>query len=102
MRFALFEKDKGLEAAGEAYARWFAARLVKVEQRLEGRTYLCADRFTIADIAIGYALFLSTQVGLSDRLTPRASQYLKAMTARPAFKEAIETEKRLAEAQGVG
>ena len=35
MRFALFEKDKGWGEAGEAYAKWFWKRLVKLEQRLE-------------------------------------------------------------------
>ena len=33
-------------------------RLVKLEQRLDGREYLCADRFTVADICCGYALIL--------------------------------------------
>ena len=40
MRFALFEKDKGWGEAGEAYAKWFWKRLVKLEQRLETRDYL--------------------------------------------------------------
>ncbi|MEM6475719.1 MAG: glutathione S-transferase N-terminal domain-containing protein, partial [Pseudomonadota bacterium] len=37
MRFAIFEKDKGWAEAGEAYAKWFYKRLVKIEQRLESR-----------------------------------------------------------------
>ena len=43
MRFAIFEKHKGWEDAGHAYANWFEKRLVKIEQRLATRDYLCAD-----------------------------------------------------------
>lgn len=101
MRFALFEKDKGWADAGLAYADWFAARLLKVEQRLEGREFLCAGRFTVADIAVGFALFLSTRIGLSDRLGDGARDYLARLMERPAFKAARAKEKAAAEAQGV-
>lgn len=85
MRFALFEPERGLAEAGEAYARWFAARLIKIEQRLADREYLCAGRFTLADVAVGYALFLARRVGLGDRLPPAVNHYLDRITARPAF-----------------
>lgn len=94
MRYALFEKHKGLEDAGEGYARWFEKRLIKVENRLDGRDFLCGDKFTVADICVGYALYLSTQVGLSDRLTPRAKAYLARLIERHGFKLAIEMEAR--------
>ena len=100
-RFSMFEKEKGLEAAGEAYAKWFAARLVKVERRLDDRKFLCADRFSIADIAVGYALYLTTLNGLFDRLPPRVKAYLDTMTARPAFERAVEKEIQAATKQGI-
>jgi glutathione S-transferase len=93
MRYALFEPHRGLEAAGELYARWYVARLAKLADRLETRAFLCADRFTAADIAIAYALFLSTQVGLGDRLPPRLAEWLGTMTARPGFLAARAREK---------
>jgi len=92
MRFSIFEKDKGWSEAGEAYAKWFEKRLVKVEQRLEGREYLCADRFTVADICVGYALILAKNVGLDDRVPDSLKAYRERLTARPAFKRAIERE----------
>lgn len=101
MRFSLFEKDRGLGEAGLAYADWFEKRLVKIEQRLEGRAFLCEDRMTMADVAVGYALFLSTRIGLSDRLTPNAAAYLSRLTGRPAFKAARAAERAAAEAQGL-
>lgn len=92
MRFALFEKEKGLAAAGDAYAKWFEKRLVKIERRLEGREYLCADRFTIADICVGYALILAQSVGLEDRLPDSLKPYRARLTARDAYKRAFDRE----------
>jgi glutathione S-transferase len=93
MRFALFEPQRGLETAGELYAQWYVARLAKIAARLEARDYLCAGRFTAADIAIAYALFLSTRVGLGDRLPQRLVEWLATMTARPGFIAARAREK---------
>lgn len=92
MRFCLFEKDKGLQAAGEAYAKWFHKRLIKIEQRLEGREYLCADRFTVADICVGYALILAESVGLDEGVPQSLKDYRARLTARPAYIRAFERE----------
>jgi len=103
MRFAIFEKDKGLEEAGHAYAKWFHKRLVKVEQRLQGREYLCADRFTVADICVGYALILAQNVGLDDGVPDSLKAYRDRLTARPAYKRAFEreeTQRKALEANG--
>jgi glutathione S-transferase len=92
MRFALFEKDKGWAEAGEAYAKWFWKRLVKVEQRLEGREYLCADRFTVADICVGYALVLAENVGLDEGVPDALKAYRERLTSRPAYQSALSRE----------
>lgn len=92
MRFAIFEKDKGLSEAGDAYAKWFWKRLVKVEQRLDGRDYLCADRFTVADICVGYALVLAEAVGLDEGVPQSLKDYRARLTARPAYKRAAQRE----------
>jgi glutathione S-transferase len=92
MRYAIFEPHRGLETAGKLYADWYVARLAKVASRLETRDFLCAGRFTAADIAIAYALFLSTRIGLGDRLPPRLAAWLQTMTARPGFRSAIARE----------
>lgn len=92
MRFAIFEKEKGWAEAGLAYAKWFHKRLVKVEQRLAGREFLCADRFTVADICAGYALVLAESVGLDDGVTYSLKDYRSRLTARPAYNRAIERE----------
>ena len=92
MRFCLFEKDKGLQEAGHAYAKWFHKRLIKVEQRLEGREFLCADRFTVADICVGYALILAESVGLDEGVPQSLKEYRTRLTERPAYQRALARE----------
>jgi glutathione S-transferase len=104
MRFCLFEKDKGLEEAGHAYAKWFHKRLIKVEERLATREYLCAERFTVADICVGYALILAESVGLDEGVPESLKAYRARLTARPGYIRALEREetgrKALASAKG--
>lgn len=92
MRFALFEKERGLQEAGEAYGRWFHKRLVKLERRLENRQFLCADRFTVADICCGYALVLAKSVGLDDGVPDALKAYRDRLSARDGFRRAIALE----------
>ena len=101
IRFTRLEKERGLEAAGLAYADWFGGRLAKAAARLEDHDFLCADRFTAADISVGYALFLSTLTGLDTHLTPALRAYLDRLTTRPAFRRARERERQEAAAQGI-
>lgn len=98
MRFVLFEKDKGLQEAGHAYAKWYYKRLIKVEQRLEGREFLCGDRFTVADICVGYALILSASVGLDEGVPDSLKAYRERLTARPAYQRAFQREEEGREA----
>lgn len=94
MRFAIFEKDKGLAEAGHAYAKWFHKRLVKVEQRLDTREFLCAERFTVADICVGYALILAQSVGLDEGVPDSLKDYRARLTARPAYQRACAREEQ--------
>ncbi len=92
MRFAIFEKEKGFAEAGEAYAKWFHKRLVKVEQRIEGREFLCADRFTVADICVGYALVLASKVGLDEGVPQVLKDYRSRLMKREAYERAVARE----------
>ncbi len=85
MRYRVMEPDRAPLAADD-YAKWFLARLRLLDARLaEGRDFLCGNRFTIADIAVTYALYLARYVGLADQLPARLLGYLERMTQRPAF-----------------
>ena len=101
LRFIQFEPQLGLQAAGQAYADWFGRRLIKADARLQDREFLCADRFTVADIAVGYALHLTRMTRLEQYLTPRLTEYLTALRARDGFRRAEAMEREAAAEQGV-
>ena len=93
LRFARLDRERGLAEAGEAYSRWFGARLVKLEARIAGRDFLCADRFTIADIAVCYALYLAQMTGLDEYFGPNVAFYIERQMQRPAFSMALDRER---------
>jgi glutathione S-transferase len=74
----------------EDYSIWYFSRLRSVEAALEGKQFLVADRFTIADIAISYALQMGARLGLDSRYKSNCKRYLAEMMERPAFIRAQE------------
>ena len=92
--------ERRVPQAADDYARWFLARVRAVQPALE-RDYICAGRFTAADISMAYAFMLAQQVGLHDELIPAAQAYWARMKARPSFAAAQGAQKAAAEAQGV-
>ena len=76
----------------EDYTKWYLSRLRSVESALEDREYLCADRFTIADIAVGYALFMGISLGLNEYYKPNCQRYLKSLMEREGFIRAMARE----------
>ncbi|MEW6997666.1 glutathione S-transferase family protein [Colwelliaceae bacterium BS250] len=86
LRYSQFESlDRQSEQVSEDYKKWFLARLKRLDQHLLDREYLCAAKFTVADIAVGYALFLGEQLGLDKYYQPQTLNYLQRLKARPAF-----------------
>jgi glutathione S-transferase len=82
--------ERRLPQAAEDYSVWYLSRLRCVETALQDREYLCADRFTIADIAIHFALYLGRSLGLDERYKPNCRAYLERLMERPAFQRAME------------
>lgn len=82
-------EERRLPQAVADYSKWYIARLRRLDAHLAGRGYLCDDRFTIADIAIGYALYLGKLQRLDDQYTPQVTAYLHRLMARPAFQRAV-------------
>jgi glutathione S-transferase len=90
LRYSQLEpEDRRLPQAVEDYSIWFLSRLRSVESALEGRDYLCAGRFTIADIAVHYALFLGRSLGLDVRYKPNCRAYLERLMQRDGFQRAM-------------
>jgi len=71
----------------EDYKAFFLGRLKLLNAHLATHTYLCADRFTVADICIGFALYFgrSPYVDVGDMYEPQVSDYLARLMERPAF-----------------
>jgi glutathione S-transferase len=91
LRYTRLEpKERRLPQAAEDYTVWYLSRLRSVESALEDREFLCAGRFTMADIAVHYALFLGETLGLAERYKPRSRDYLERLKERPAFRRARE------------
>lgn len=76
--------------AADDYRKWFYGRLRAVDAALQDREYLVADRFTGADIAIGFALYLAKVIGIDQDFPPAVRTYLDRLTAREAFQRANE------------
>lgn len=72
----------------EDYSELFLARAQRLADVLADRDYLCAGRFTIADISVGYALDVANYIGLTPRLPPEVKSYIDRLRARPAYRAA--------------
>lgn len=87
LRYRAFAaKDCTQQQTADDYEQWFAARLIRLDEHLNSREYLCANRFTIADIAIGFALHLGTLLNLESNYSVNIEKYLARLRNRPAFK----------------
>ena len=86
LRYREFPVKGGQQVqVADDYDAWFAARLVRLNEHLINRKYLCANRFTMADIAIGFALHLATLLKLEHHFSPQIIDYLTHLRQRPAF-----------------
>jgi glutathione S-transferase len=84
-------QERRLAQAVEDYKAFFGGRAKSVEAALaDGRDWLVAGRYTIADIVIGYAAFLATTLGAEDLLGEATTAWLARCTEREGFMRARE------------
>ncbi|MFT4941720.1 MAG: glutathione S-transferase [Paraglaciecola sp.] len=89
LRYSILEQgERRIPQAVDDYAAWFIARLRRLDAHIETREFLCDGRFTIADIAVGYALHLGQSLGLAHNYSPQVTDYLGRLQSRPAFQKA--------------
>jgi glutathione S-transferase len=94
LRYTRLESEaRLLPQAAADYAQWFAARF-KAAVTWMGPDYACADRFTAADISLGYSIRLANAIGLGDAVPPAAQIYWEKLRQRPALQRAAEKESK--------
>ena len=86
---ALEPEERRSPQAAEDYRAWFLARWRSVEAGLEGRDYLCGDRFTIADICVGYSCLFAHTLKVEEAMTPNVAKWWARISERPAYKKAV-------------
>jgi glutathione S-transferase len=90
LRYTMVEpEERRLPQAVEDYRRFFLGRLGGIESRLaDGRAHLCGERFTAADIAVGYALHLAAFFKMAPEFPAGVAAYFQRVTSRPAYQRA--------------
>jgi len=89
LRYTQLEpEERRIPQIVEDYRKWFLARLRSVEEATADRDYLCAGRFTIADICVGYALHLAKSLGIDEAFRPNTKRYWERLIERPAYQRA--------------
>lgn len=102
LRYAHFESpERRQPQVAEDYAKWFLARLRTLEPLLAQEAFVCAGRFTAADVSVGYALLLASHLGLADRFKPAVQGYWQRLQQRPAYLRTLAVQHEAALAQGV-
>jgi len=102
LRYSRFEPAERLQPqVVDDYSKWFLSRLRTLEPHLAAHEFLCADRFTAADVAVGYALMLAELLELHAKFTPAVAAYWQRLRTREGFTRALRAQERAAVAQGV-
>ena len=102
LRYACFEPaERQQPQVVTDYSRWFLARLRAVDAALQDQEFLCAGRFTAADVAVGYALMLAHHLALAPQFPDAVTRYWQRLQQRPAFQRALAAQHQGAIDQGV-
>lgn len=102
LRYGRFEPpERQLPQAAKDYRRWFLARLRAIDHAVAAQPYLCAGRFTAADISVGYALMLADYLELEPEFPEAVQAYWARLQQRDAFRRALDAQHQAALEQGV-
>ena len=103
LRYSRLEpRERRQPQVAEDYRKWFLARLRGIDRALTGRDWLCAGRFTGADISVGYALLLADSLGMSADFSETVAAYWARLQARDGFQRAKDAQSQAAADAGVG
>lgn len=95
LRYALFEpEERRLPQVADDYRQWYLARLRGLEAMLEAGAFVAGNRFTAADISVGYALMLAEFARIGNGESSVVASYWQRLRERPAFLRAKAAQKR--------
>jgi len=102
LRYRHFEPHERRQPEVAAdYEKWFLGRLRAVDAALEHEAFLCAGRFTAADVAVGYALLLAQHLELHTSFSSRVQSYWDLLQQRRGYRRAHEIQLDTARQQSV-
>jgi len=102
LRYSRFEAgERQQPQTVEDYTRWFLSRLRTLDSRFESNEFVCAGRFTAADVSVGYALLLGQHIGLEASFKPAVRAYWERLRGREGFRRALAAQERAAIEQDV-
>jgi len=90
LRYSLLEprERQSAQVAGD-YSQWFLSRLRGIDAVVSKQPTLCAGRFTVADISVGFALMMAEFIGLNAKFSPAVGAYWRSLKERDGFRRAI-------------
>jgi glutathione S-transferase len=94
--------ERRLPQAVADYTKWTLGRFAGLEKLMAGAEYVAADRFTVADISVGYALMMLKVIGLFDQAPASLQAYYGRLRERPGFGRAKAAQKHAANEKGFG
>jgi glutathione S-transferase len=102
LRYSILEPEprRSQQVAGD-YTQWFLSRLRAVDAVVAKQPTLCAGRFTVADISVGFALMLAEFLGLNAKFSPAVAAYWQSLREREGFRRAIAKQESDANVQSV-
>ena len=102
LRYTHFEPEERKQPqVADDYRRWFLARLKAIDAALQQQDFLCAGRFTAADVSVHYALMLASHLGLALQFPDAVRRYHQRLEQRPAYQRALQVQHQAALDQGV-
>jgi glutathione S-transferase len=98
LRYSRLEpEERRMQQAVDDYTQWFLSRLRHLTRALTTRAWLCADRFTMADLCVGVALLSAIDLGLSHKFSREIAAYWERLSLRPAYLAARSAQQRFSD-----
>lgn len=102
LRYSRFEApERQQPQTVEDYKIWFLSRLRTLSPLLASNEFVCSQRFTAADVSVGYALLLGQHIGLEASFKPAVRAYWERLQRREGFIRALAAQERAAIDQDV-